>query len=53
MSGPTIDPALWCDHGHWQVVRDETALYVPSRRCSWLKCRVWSLWHRYGWLPVV
>lgn len=52
MTGPTIEPALWCDHGYWQVVRDETELYAPTRRFSLLKCRLWCLLHGYGWLPV-
>jgi hypothetical protein len=60
-TGP-LDPQLWSDHGRWQVVRDETCLYLPrigtdskalyfdgrlSRVGYWL-CRVWCLSHGYG-----
>lgn len=59
----TIKPALYCDHGQWQVTEDETCLYLPrafwSRlsgrrepRLSYQRCRLWALLHSYGWLPV-
>lgn len=63
MSGPTIYPALWCDHGQWQVVRDEVCLFLPrigtdsnahyfvGKIGYWL-CRAWCLLHGYGWLPL-
>ena len=62
--GPTIEPALWCDHGRWRVTKDEVCLYLPQigpdgsaryidgRAGYWL-CRAWCLLHGYGWLPVI
>lgn len=54
-----MTPELWCDHGHWQVVRDETCLYLPKRgshyiagRLGYWLCRLWCLRRGYGWLPV-
>jgi hypothetical protein len=52
--GPTIKPALWCDHGRWQVTRDETCLYLaPRGRLGYWLCRLWCWRHGYGWLPVI
>jgi hypothetical protein len=62
--GVTLDPALYCDHGRWQVTQDETCLYLPQigrygnpryidgELGYWL-CRWWCWRHGYGWLPVI
>jgi len=62
--GPTIEPALFCDHGRWEIDRNETCLFNPrigtDQRAYyfhgpagyWL-CRLWCLTHGYGWLPVI
>jgi hypothetical protein len=62
--GPTIEPALYNDHGRWQVVQDETCFYLPKIGPGWKAhyidgklgywlCRLWCLLHGYGWLPVI
>lgn len=62
-----LEPALWCDHGQWQVVKDEACLHLPwgprwigdsrvwkvRRWQSYRRCRVWCVLHGYGWLPVL
>ena len=62
--GPTIKPALWNDHGRWQVTQDEICLFLPRLRHDWngiyfegqlgyWLCRLWCWRHGYGWLPVI
>lgn len=50
----TIEPALWCDIAQWQVVKDETCLYLAPDPGpgGYVQCRAWCRANGYGWLPI-